>query len=553
MVSRVQELLKSGRKEDLWQLCCGFIDLSLDQFMAIQNSLMLEQIELLKKCELGKRIFRGTLPASIEDFRRNVPLTTYVDYCPDLLEKRENILPAKPIRWIQTSGKGGEYPFKWIPVTERFWEEAGIDFGAVAIFGSCRNKGEVVIKPGMKILYAASSPPTLTNAVAHRLSEDMNCEFLPDLDEAESLRFEPRVEKGFKLALSEGINAFFGLGGVLVAVGNRFNQSSGNHSKSKLLTHPLALLRVSQGLLKSKRAGRRMVPKDLWKLTYIASMGTDSMVFRDKIKELWGRMPLNVYGNTETTIVATQTWDYRDMVFFPNLNFLEFIPQEDDQDSYNGRLSRYKTILMDETQPGKTYELVISNFHGGALVRYRTGDLVRITSLRNDALGIKLPQMINEGRIDDLIDLGFMRLNERVIWQALENTGIPYREWTAHKEISETPRLHLYIELAEGYYTSSQEVAERLYKAIKKLDDGLYVYADISSIESLINFKPIEVTLLPEGNFSKFKQARQAEGVSTSGQQPPHVNPSDNDLVLLGEDSKSVPEKWAEKMLQNRL
>jgi len=532
-MSKVNELLREGRYEDLWQLCCGFIDLSIDQFMTIQKSLLLEQIELLKKCALGRRIFRGAMPNSVEEFRRQVPLTTYTDYCPDLLEKREDVLPAKPIRWIQTSGKGGEYPFKWVPITERFWEEAGLNFTAIAIFGSCNRRGEVLLKPGMKLLYAAAQPPFLTNAVAHRLAEDVSFQFLPELEEAQSLSFEEGVEKGFKLALTEGMDGFYGLAGVLVAIAKKFNKNSEKTKKTQYIYHPRALARLIKGLINSRREKRSILPKDLWKLKVITTMGTDSIIYRDKIRELWGRMPLNVYGNTETTVVATQTWDYKDMVFFPNLNFLEFIPQDE---FYKNKVDpgyKPKTLLLDEVKPGNLYELVITNFHGGALIRYRVGELIRITALHNDVLGIKLPQMMLEGRADDLIDLGFIRLNERIIWQALEKTGIPYKEWTAKKEISDNPRLHLYIELANGYYTSAEEVADKLYKAIKNLDDGLYVYKDLASIESLIDFKPIEVTILPEGVFTAYKKARQEEGASLSDLKPPHVNPSRRDLIML--------------------
>ena len=551
-MSKVNELLREGRYEDLWQLCCGFIDLSIDQFMTIQKSLLLEQIELLKKCELGRRIFRGAMPNSVEEFRRQVPLTTYTDYCPDLLEKREDVLPAKPIRWIQTLGRTGEYPFKIVPISERFWEEAGIDFTAVAIFGSCNKKGEVVIRSGMKSLYAASGLPYLTSAVAHRLIEDLDFVYLPNIDEAEKLPFDKRVEKGFELALSQGMNAFFGIAGVLVAIGKRFNQEKHNTNKRTLLMHPSILFRILKGKIISKKARRPLMPKDLWNLEVIVSMGTDSLVYKDKIQELWGRKPLNVFGNTETTIVATQTWDYKDMVFFPNLNFLEFIPEEEWGGNQANIYNIPKTVFLDEVKPGKLYELVITNFHGGALVRYRTGEIIRITSLSNEQLGIKLPHMINEGRIDDFIDLSFVRLNERTIWQALENTGIKYKEWTACKEIGDTPRLHLYIELASGYYESETNIEKKLFEEIKKLDDGAYVYNEISSIESLLNFKPIVVTILPEGVFSGYKKIRQSQGANIGQLKPPHVNPSENDLSLLQISSKSILEKYGEKILQNK-
>ena len=75
----IKELLRQGRYEDAWQMCCGFIDLSLEQFMAIQKRLLLEQLELLKSCELGRKVMRGALPETIEEFREQVPLTTYAD------------------------------------------------------------------------------------------------------------------------------------------------------------------------------------------------------------------------------------------------------------------------------------------------------------------------------------------------------------------------------------------------------------------------------------------------------------------------------------------
>jgi hypothetical protein len=539
-MSLIHELLKNQRHEDLWNMCCGFLDLDVKEFMLIQNNLLLEQIELLKKCQMGRKLLRGARPATVAEYRRQVPLTSYKDYCPELLEKREDVLPAKPVRWIQTSGRAGEYPFKWVPLSERFWDEAGVVFSAIAILSSCRYRGDIVIKDKMKLLHAASKPPTLTGAVAHRLAEDMGFRYLPSLDIADGLAFEDKVQLGFNQALSQGMDGFFGLAGVLVAIGKKFQEGSKNGNKPDLLRQPTALFRLGRGALRGKSQGRKILPRDIWKLKVITSMGTDCAVFRDKIEYLWGRKPLNVYGNTESCVIAAQTWDYQDMAFFPNLNFLEFIPEEEYTRASEDRGYLPRTILLDEVQPGKNYELVISSFHGGIMVRYRLGEIVRITSLSNDKLGINLPQMEVEGRADDLIDLGFMRLNERVIWEALENTGIPYKEWTAHKEFRETPRLKIYIELAPGYYTSSQDIADRLYQAIKQLKGGLYVYKDIQSIERLIDFKPIEVSILPGGVFSTYKKVQQGLGALINDWKPPHINPSRWDLTLL--EAETAPE-----------
>ena len=67
---------------------CGFLDLSMDQYMGIQNRLMLEQIDLWRKSPLGQHILNGKQPKTVDEFRQMVPLTTYDDYADVLLQKK---------------------------------------------------------------------------------------------------------------------------------------------------------------------------------------------------------------------------------------------------------------------------------------------------------------------------------------------------------------------------------------------------------------------------------------------------------------------------------
>jgi hypothetical protein len=533
-MKKIADLLKANKRNELWDLCCGFIELDIDQFMSIQNQLLLEQIELIKRCKLGRKIMRGAMPESVAEFRNKVPITTYADYCPELVEQNEDALPVKPSRWIQTSGRSGEYPYKWIPVTERFWEEASLNFSAVALFSTCKGRRDYPLTYGYKILHAAAQLPCLTGHVAHSLSESLGFQYMPSLDESEQTAFEDRVSKGLKMALDNGMDGFFGLAGILVAVGEKFKRGSGSTSMSKLISHPRTLFRLLRAKTISKLAKRDMLPRDLWKLNGIVSMGTDSIIYKNKIRELWGRAPLDAYGNSESTIIGTQVWDYENMVLFPNLNFLEFIPEEEHFKSRNDPSYRPETVLLNEVEAGQNYEMVITNLHGGALIRYRLGDMIRITSLKNDKLKIKLPQIVFERRADDLIDLGFVRLTERTIWQALENSDIPYAGWTARKELNNNKTtLHLYLELKEDNGLTGEQIAAMVYEQIKKIDDGLYVYKDIDNLEQLIDFKPIEVTILPAGVFADYKVRRQAEGSKLAHLRPPHINPSDNILSQL--------------------
>jgi len=528
------DLLRQGRDEELWQMCCGFLDLNVSEFMEIQERLLLQQLELLNNCPLGEKIMRGARPNTVEEFRQVVPLTTYKDYCPELLEKNDDILPARPSQWVHTSGKSGEYPCKWVPLTHEFCQEMSAVSYGVGILSSCKNRGDLSQINGCpKIVYAVAPRPYMSGAMAQMLELQTPSKYLPPLEEAEGLSFEERISQGFKQALSQGFDYFFGLSLVLVSVGNKLSQSSSKTAVLPLFLKPKAMFRLIKGVVRSKLAKRPMLPRDLWSIKGIMSGGLDSWIYKDKIKDLWGRYPLDVYAATECGILATQTWDYGSMTFVPNLNFFEFIPEEENLKWQMDRSYQPETLLLDELEEGKEYEIVVTNFHGGAMVRYRVGDMVRITSLRNYKLGIEIPQMAFARRADDIIDFGVTRLTEKVIWQAIENSGIPYEDWIARKDTGENMALHLFIELKDGSQVTEADVASAVYQKIVGVDDEQNTAAEIrGDFTNFIDFK-IEATLLPSGTFAGYIEERRAEGADLAHLKPPHINPSEETFTLL--------------------
>jgi hypothetical protein len=527
-------------------MCCGFIDLSLEQFMAIQKRLLLEQIELLKNCELGRKLMRGAMPETVEEFREQVPLTTYADYYPELPEYKEDALPAKPIIWQHTAGRSVEYgfrltPYKWVPLTSGFCDELGILMYGAGILASCKGRGDVSgAREHAKIVYTVAPRPYTSGVMTYIMQQMSAPDLLPPLEEAEKISFEDRIELGFKQALSQGLNYFFGLPIILVAVGEKLSQQSQKTDIKPLLSEPRALLRLAKGVLKSKMARRPMLPRDLWSVNGIMCGGTDCAVLKEKIKVLWGRYPLDTYACTEAGVIATQTWDYDGMTFIPNLNFLEFIPEAEYSEWQMDNSYQPRTVLLDEVKAGENYEVVITNFHGGAMVRYRVGDMIRITALKNEKLDINVPQMAFERRADDLIDIaGFLRLTEKAIWQAIENTRIPYEDWTARKEMIEgRPKLHIYIELKGGYIAGEGGMATAVLGQLKKFDEEDALFA---SMERILDPNPIKVTLLTEGAFANYIAQRRAEGADLAHLKPCHINPSNAELALLKVKVKAVP------------
>lgn len=526
------ELIRQGKTEELWQKCCGFFDLSLEEFMAIQERLLLEQIELLSGCELGRQLLRGIKPRNIREFQRQIPLTTYEDYAPYLLEKREDLLPERPLLWQRTSGRSGEYPCKWVPVSQRMYREMEDTMMGMMILCTAKGKGHIALEEHDKIIYNLAPRPYSSGYMAVMAQELFPLDFLPPIVEAEQMTFQERTKEGFKLALNEGLDMFFGLSSVLVAVGEQFANGGGTKNIPSLLSKPRTLIRLLTALMKSKLARRPLYPKDVWSLKGVIAFGTDTSIYREKVEEMWGCNPIDVYGSAELNIVAIQAWNRKDMTFFPHTNLWEFLPEPEYYKWKADRGYQPDTLLMDEVKAGENYVLMGTNLIGGPFVRYVIGDLIRITSLRDEELNIDTPQMTFISRIDGLIDIaGFTRLTEKVVWQAIENSRLPYADWSIRKEESGgKPILHLYLELKESNITDEIQVATSIHEQLSKLD------ADYANLESMLGLKPLKVTLLPKGTFGQYMLRQQEAGADLAFLKPPHMNSSDTvlDMLLAG-------------------
>lgn len=536
---KAYDLLRSGRHEELWQMCCGFLDLDIKQFMAIQERLLLQQLKLLNNCALGKKLFHGKKPETVEEFRRLVPLTTYRDYLPELSEKQEEALPAKPELWAHSSGRTGDYSCKWIPLTHEYIEHLSVNLYGIGMLSCARYKGDVARIPKIaRLLYSVAPRPYISGTFADVLRMQTPLEYLPSLEEAESMTFEERIAEGFRQSLYKGLDYFFGLSLVLVKVGEKLTENSKKIDIKPYLTRPGALFRLIRGLIKSRLQGRTLMPKDIWDIKGIIGSGIDSWVYKDKIYELWGKKPLDLYSCTEGSVIATQAWDYDGMTFFPNMNFLEFIPEEEQIKYEMDHSYRPKTLLLDEVEAGETYEIVITSFHGGSLVRYRVGDLIKITNLENKKLGIKTPQMAFERRVDGILDFFVVRLTEKTIWQAIEQTGIPYNDWIAYRIPGETI-LRILLEPKKSININERELTYIINKKILETTDEKALFLKDDFVDA-IGFQ-VEVKFLPPGTFDMFTRIRQEKGADLAHIKPPHICPSDSDLLLLtGKDRGNI-------------
>ena len=222
------DLLRQGRNDEIWTKHCGFLELKLDEFMEIQERLLLEQIGFLSRSEIGKKLMGEIQPASVAEFRRRVPLTTYLDYEPYLKEKKSDSLPVEPYAWGRTSGRSGEYSAKWAPYSKRMYDSLGEVAVGAMLMASCTRKGEVNLHPGNVILLGTAPPPYTSGLITHSVADQLEVTFVPSLEAGEKMDFGERIAEGFKLAMGTGLDFFYGLSSILAKTGQRFESGSGN-------------------------------------------------------------------------------------------------------------------------------------------------------------------------------------------------------------------------------------------------------------------------------------------------------------------------------------
>jgi hypothetical protein len=410
---------------------------------------------------------------------------------------------------------------------------------ALMLLSCARRRGDVNLHKNDRLFYGMAPPPYATGSMARAFPHELFM-MLPEIEKAERMSLEERLKSGFELALKLGLDLNFSMSSMAVAIGRRFSEQGRRRTNLKdlLKKDPAVTFRLVKAMVKAKMAHRGILPRDLWNIKGLVTYGIDGEIFREKIREMWGVYPLDFHGCTEALVVAMQTWDHRYMTFVPSLQFYEFIPEKEALLSRHDPEYQPQTLLMNELTPGN-YELVITSFHGGPFLRYRLGHLIKIHSTRNEELGIDIPQMSFIARIDDQIDIaGFTRLGEKVIWQAIENTGLVYEDWVARKEAVGRPILHIYIELKDGsIHVPPETVASVIHKELKKLDQP---YAEL---ESFADIHPLRVTLLPEGAFRTFKLRQRAVGANINQLRPERINPSDEIVNFLVSTAAMVKAK----------
>ncbi|GAH94778.1 unnamed protein product, partial [marine sediment metagenome] len=215
------------------------------------------------------------------------------------------------------------------------------------------------------------------------------------------------------------------------------------------------------------------------------------------------------------------------LTFLADMVFLEFIPYEEELKPQDNESYQPSTVLLDEVEEGKLYEVIITQFYGMPLLRYRLNDVVKVIAMGDEEAGINLPQIAFQRRVGEVINLGgLVWLDEKTVWQALYNTAVKFIEWAACKEYDNNQTfLRLYLELNEE--RDADEVANMIDEQLKLVDTNYW------ELHSSLDLKPVRVTLLSPGTFRHYTEEKGREGADLAHLKPAHMNPPELHIQRL--------------------
>lgn len=413
-----------------------------------------------------------------DDFRKQVPVFHYEDLRPYLdkilIDKQQNVLWNKPIKWFAMSSGTTEDKSKYIPVTQESLTKGHYKCGEqmLAIYGQANHKagfffGKTLVLGGSKqinnigegIFTGDISAILIKNlyfwAKKSRTPESIS--LLPD--------WEVKLQALADYAVKNDVRAFMGVPSWLLVLLKKIKADTGREL-TDIWPNLEVFFHGGVSFTPFEEQYKKIIQKPemrYWE-TYNASEGFFGVQFSDKSKDMLLMLDSGIY--------------------------YEFVPMSE----WNSE--NPKTLTLDEVETGQNYALLIST--NGGLWRYMIGDTIEFTSTSPYLFRItgRTKNFINAFGEEIIIDNA-----ERALSEACKDTGAQITEYTAAPVYfgDENTGAH------EWFIEFSVE-PDDLDKFVKSLDESLKrVNSDYEAKRSynLSLGLPI-VKSLPKGTFNEW-------------------------------------------------
>ena len=507
------------------------------------EKLLFKIIKAGQNSEFGKKHNFSKIK-TVEDFRRNVPLSTYEDYEPYIERminnNEEDILTSFPlVGYAQTSGSTGKP--KFIPLTKQTtnaYKNNTLTMMMAMTDKYCREKYGQGLKPGRGMFICLDFDDNLPNGrsasnVPETTSKQLGFLFPYLTNPPFKHLFKIKDVSTFYLinrfALEDKNTMFIfsiffsSVYEILTYMKTHWEALVEDIEKGTIndIARPVPSVREEvEKVIKPNPERAAELRKEfekgvdetflnrLWpNLSVIYGIATSVYTpYTRSVREMAGDIPFDhsIYGASEGLIGTVDHLNDERRLLVLDSCYFEFIDIENDNN----------ILSLDELEVGKEYEIVLTNQAG--LYRYHMGDIVRVDSYLNDC-----PYLVFSHRKGHLISITGEKTSEEhledVVKKIEEESKTKIDDWsvyvrsgTGHKSVyalllenSDGKDLSKYSEMADEYLRKVNKIYDRFRKTgpiaplkIENQEPGAHkAWRDykVSQGVSSIQVKPVRV------------------------------------------------------------
>ncbi len=552
--------------------------------MKAQNALLRKILRRSRSCEYGKKYDFASI-RTIDDFRRSVPLTRYEDYAPyveRMMHGEKNLIyTGLNVRYCTSSGSVGKP--KVLPKgLDDLWKMQCIGFScsvataahhlkkqgkrlppqmgplALILTGhpaedgkKCNGAGQVPLDNlRMIIPFFATTPVSLmypeheelldTSYLQLRFAlENRNVSYLGSMVVTLLTTMFEYLEEHWQM-LCDDIEK-----GVLDPSVRITPELRMKYSK-KFKPNPERAAELRREF--EKGFDDPIAPRIWPRLTWAYGMVSSTLkVYVDKLRRYIGPdVPLHNmgYAAAEGYFAMPTELDCTDYVMLPHCIFFEFIPVNDDDP--DAEEENPQTLLLDELEVGKKYEVVVTNSSG--LYRYRMDDVVQVTRMYQNTPQVEFLYRRNLG-VNIANEKTTTEMTDAAAAKTAEATGTQFVGYSFCPDYSSTPvRYCMLVETkAPVDEQTRQQMIDALDEALKEINEKYFKYRRWGMLN-----RP-EVLLLAENSYEDYREMLRQSGVVLNQIKPVTVlnTPARRDFFFShAVTPSSAVDKWREEKEQ---
>ena len=179
------------------------------------------------------------------------------------------------------------------------------------------------------------------------------------------------------------------------------------------------------------------------------------------------------YAAAEGYFAMPTELDATDYVLLPHCIFFEFIPVSDDPDAEEAE--NPQTLLIDELEVGKKYEVVVTNFSG--LYRYRMDDVVQVTRMYQGTPQVEFLYRRNLG-MNIANEKTTTEMTDAAAARTAQQTGTEFVGYSFCPDYSTTPVRYCMLAetAAPADEQTRQQMIDALDEALKQINEKYFKY-----------------------------------------------------------------------------